>query len=685
MARNRNDPSQLPLFVPESDWQPITELPDLRGKVRELAFDTETRDISLSNGRGPGWVYNMGHVCGLSVAWQGGSFYAPINHPDSFCFEKEQIKRWIIDHDKAGIRFIAHNFPYDMGWLHSDLQVPIIKIFDDTVAMTVMVDENRLSYALDNVAKWLGFEGKDERLLAEAAASYGFGSDIKSNLWRLPARFVGPYAEADAIQTLNVARVLRKKIEEEDTKEAYQLEMDLIPMVLEMRRKGIKIDLELAERSRKNLISRRDAALRDLSDSLSHTVGMQEINSARHIEKWFTNLKIPFNRTPKSGQGQFESEWMEKHQHWLPRKISEIRQLELAQSKFLQGFLLDYSHKGRIHASINQFRGEEGGTRSHRFSYSDPPLQQMYSRGSTELKEELVSVIRGCFLPEDGEYWAAVDYSQQEFRLMVHFAELLKCNRSSFAGDMYRNNPSTDFHNLAAQMTKLPRSRAKDVNFAKAFGAGIKKFALMTEMSFDEAKTVMEQYDAELPFVKEAAQRCQRVAEQRGFIRLIDGARSHFEMWEPAYRNWDEEQVYRGEEGVTPCSLEEAEKRINNPKHPWKGRLVRAFAHKAWNRLIQGSAARQTKRAMKLCWDEKLIPLLQMHDELDFSLQNEKDGILIGELMRSAIKLTVPMKTDIEYGISWGSARKIENSKKEILYRASWDEAVRLKTEGKWW
>ena len=685
MGKTQFLPGQLPLFLPDSDWESPKELPDLRGKIKELALDTETRDDSLSAGRGPGWAYGSVKIYGVSIAWDGGSFYAPVRHTDSDNFDIEHIQNWIENHEKSGIKFIAHNANYDFASLMSDFFCKIPRFIDDTMAMAVMCEENLPSYSLDSISKWVGIPGKDEHLLNEAAAAFGYAKNVKSNLWRLPARFVGPYAVQDAVATLEIAKRLRQTIEFEGTREAYQLEMDLIPMVIEMRRRGIRVDTNRAEKSRDDLIKRRDNALIDLSKKLGKSVSLKEINSAKHIEEWFNKEQIPFRRTEKNQQGKFDIEWMEKHEHWLPKSITIIRQLEMAQSKFLQGFILDYAHNGRIHASINQFRNEEGGTRSHRFSYSDPPLQQQYSRGKTPLKDELVDTVRGCFLPEIGEIWESTDYSQQEYRLLVHFAELLKAKKADIAGDQYRNNPSTDFHKFVAEITGLERTKAKDANFAVIFGAGIAKFALMTNLDENEAREVRLQYDQQLPFAKEANEICKAAAERRGFIRLIDGARSHFNFWEPAYRDWKEESLYRGNEGCTPCSLEEAQKRINDPNHPWDGRLVRSFTHKSLNRLIQGSAARQTKKAMKLCWDEGIVPLLQMHDELCFSVSSEKEGLRAAELMKDAIKLTVPMKTDIEYGTSWGTARKIETKQKEILYGATWSEAIRLRDEGKWW
>jgi DNA polymerase I-like protein with 3'-5' exonuclease and polymerase domains len=195
----------------------------------------------------------------------------------------------------------------------------------------------------------------------------------------------------------------------------------------------------------------------------------------------------------------------------------------------------------------------------------------------------------------------------------------------------------------------------------------------------------MGQYDEELPFVKDASERCKQAAERRGYIKLIDGARCHFDQWEVSHRNWEEESQYKGTMGVAPCSLVEAQARVDDLSHPWKGRIVRAYTHKAFNRAVQGSAARQTKISMRNAYQAGIIPLLQMHDELCGSFTSPEQGAQLSEIMRDAVKLTVPMKTDAEYGINWGTARKIETKDKKILYDASWTSAKRLQSEGKWW
>jgi DNA polymerase I-like protein with 3'-5' exonuclease and polymerase domains len=358
---------------------------------------------------------------------------------------------------------------------------------------------------------------------------------------------------------------------------------------------------------------------------------------------------------------------MSQHTHWFPQLVQKIKhQTDLAE-KFLLGYICRYSHNGRIHATVNQFRNETGGARSHRFSYADPPLQQMPSRD-----EEFAALIRSCFLPEDGEMWCSVDYRQQEYRLIVFVAEVLKARGAKEAADMYRNNPETDFHQYVADITRLERRRAKDVNFAISYGAGVPKFALMTGMSIDESQATMDQYNEYLPFVREASDRYTRFAQQLGYIKLIDGSRGHFNLWEPTYRDYAKESTYKKlhtPASTIPCTLEEATRRLHDVGHPWFGeRLKRAFAHKAFNRMIQGSAARQIKKAMALIYKEGYSPLIQLHDELGFSFINERDGRICAEIMEQACPIiTIPMLTDVEWGSDWGYAKMTyENAKNSI-------------------
>jgi DNA polymerase I-like protein with 3'-5' exonuclease and polymerase domains len=320
-----------------------------------------------------------------------------------------------------------------------------------------------------------------------------------------------------------------------------------------------------------------------------------------------------------------------------------------------------------VHASVNQWLYEEGGTRSHRMSYANPPLQQAPSRGEMfdgwPLTEENAKEFRSCFLPEEGELWFSPDYSQQEYRHIVADADNMGFDKADVAAQKYRDDPKTDFHNVVVELTGLSRYYAKQCNFAKVFGAGVAKFAVMTDKTLDEAAATMGTYDEQLPFVKQLSARCMNAADRRGYIRMFDGARSHFDAWEVSWL--DREEFVRGlNEGhrMDACSREEALKRQQTPGHPWQGgRLKRAKVHKAMNRRIQGNAARQMKMAMALCGEEGHVPLLQMHDELSFSLPpteaGRKTGERISEIMRTVYKCSVPFLVDAEWGATWGDAK----------------------------
>lgn len=692
---------QMPMFVPESDWRPPAELPDLRS-VGIVAIDRETRDDGLAAGRGPGWAHGAGHVIGCSVAWKGGSFYAPLRHPDSDNFPTEQYARWENDLIRSGVRIVYHNGPYDIGWGNSDLgiDVPSGSQIEDTTAAAVMVDENRTGhrpYSLDNVCRWRGVPGKDRALLREAAEAYGY-PDYMANLHRFPARFVGPYAEADATSTLALYHSLIPEIREQDMEEAYRLEMDLVPMVHAMRKRGIRVSIDRAEQYRDALISKRDQILAELSRQIGGVVEMSHVRSPRWMSAAFHDhapgIQIPRTKpTTKFAEGQESfAKWMRGHAHWLPRLCAEAEQLEETASKFLQGFVIDYAHAGRLHANVNQFRGEEGGTRSHRFSYSDPPLQQMPGDKQPAMRD----MVRDVFEPEEGEIWCSPDYSQQEMKLIVEFAALLNCERADEAMRRYQEDPTTDFHTMVAELTGLERRHAKDVNFAKAFGAGVKKFAGMTGHDEEDAARIMGQYDREMPFVQQLYEKCQRLANRRGYVRMCDGARAHFDDWEPAWIDReDRDRGWRDGWDMWPCRLEEAKlrqegagKHAERPTgpHPWAGtRLRRADTRKAMNRLVQGSAARQMKKAMRLVWREGITPLLQMHDELNVSVGAESTGRRVAELMRDAHPFRLPFSVDVEYGVTWGRARKVKEKKdgREItVYGATYAEAVAVQVGG---
>ena len=435
-------------------------------------------------------------------------------------------------------------------------------------------------------------------------------------------------------------------LDKEGTRNAYRLECDLLPMVSEMRARGIRIDQSAAEQARDLCAQKRDTALAELSEKLGTLVGMDEIGSSKWKACTFEAHNISYPKTPK-GNPSFragKTGWMLAHAHWLPQLIARASKYEAAASKFFQGHVLEHTVNGRVHAEIHPHRSDDGsGTCSLRFSYSDPPLQQMPARD-----KELAPLVRSCFLPEQGETWCKPDYSQQEFRWLVHHALLRKLPGALQAAEFYRNDPDADFHAVVAQMTGIARDDAKSANFAKIFGAGVRKFAEMIGKPLREAQTIYAMYDQKLPFVRRLSNIIENEAKVKGYTLLHDGARRHWNYYE-AWGTFVK--------GAGPCPLDEAKRRTADPGHPWfKHPLRRCKTHTSLNALIQGNAARHTKLWMRACWREGIIPLLQMHDCLDCSVSSPEQGELVARLGCEVVELEVPVRVDVKYGPSWGDA-----------------------------
>ena len=257
---------------------------------------------------------------------------------------------------------------------------------------------------------------------------------------------------------------------------------------------------------------------------------------------------------------------MAQHEHWLPQLIATASKYDAAGHKFLEGHILNHIVNGRIHAEIHPFRSDDGGTRSLRFSYSNPPLQQMPSRD-----KELGPLIRGVFLPEEGEVWAKPDVSQQEFRFLVHYAVQHDLPGAKEAAEVYRNNPDADFHAMVAEMTGLDRDTAKAINFAKIYGAGVQKLAEMIGKPVAEAQAIVAQYDRKLPFVsKPLRASAQEMAARIGYTELYDGARRHWNLYEVP-------GIYA--KGAGPCASKRRGAASRTPSIPGIGQRLQPRQH----------------------------------------------------------------------------------------------------------
>ena len=613
-------PLQMPMFSPQTEWVPPLRLPDLK-EYSEIAIDLETRDPNLMS-MGSGSVRRDGEIVGIAVAVEGGSGYFPIAHEAGGNMDRGLVLDWFEEVLHTDATKIFHNAMYDVSWIRS-LGFQIRGGIIDTMIAASLVNENRWSFTLDSISKEFIGMGKNEKILTDAAKAWGVNP--KAEMWRLPAPLVGEYAERDAEVTLKLWHALQHEITQQDLWDIFNLETNLFPCLVDMKFKGVRVDIEKAAGLRKQLTKTEKDLHRDIKKLVGFDV---EIWAASSIQKAFDNQKIPYDRTEK-GAPSFTKNFLATHPAELPKLINEAREINKANTTFIET-ILKHEHNGRIHSDINQIRSDDGGTVTGRFSYSNPNLQQIPAR-----HKELGPLIRSLFIPEQGHKWGCFDYSQQEPRIVVHFSSLLKLEGSSMIVDQY-NNGEADFHQMIADMAGIERKQAKTINLGLMYGMGKNK--LMAELGLlkEAAEELIKTYHRKAPFVKMLSEAVTRRAEDSGKIRTIGGRLCHFDMWEP--------HGY----GIKKALPHADALREHGPG------IKRAFTYKALNKLIQGSAADMTKKAMLALYEAGVIPHIQIHDELDISVESPEQIEKIINIMEDAVKLEVPNKVDYEEGDSWG-------------------------------
>jgi DNA polymerase I-like protein with 3'-5' exonuclease and polymerase domains len=615
------------IFEAQKEWICPESFPDLKS-YKYIAIDLETRDPDLKI-RGSGAIIGNGEIVGIAVAVDGWSGYYPIAHQGGGNLEKNKVMDWIKDVCSSDSVKLFHNAMYDVCWLRAS-GVKINGHIVDTMVMASLIDENRLSYTLNSISyEFLG-EVKDEKALIEAAQSWGI--DPKSEMYKLPAMYVGNYAEKDAVLTLELFKVLSREIQKQSLQNVFDLETQLFPCLLDMKFKGVRVDIEKAKLLKQQLTNQEQEILL----KVKRETGIEpQIWAARSIATVFDKLGLHYERTDKSHAPSFTKNFLQEHKHPIVQMIAKAREINKAHTTFIDT-ILKFTHKGRIHADINPIRSDQGGTVTGRFSYANPNLQQIPARN-----KELGPMIRSLFLPEIDHKWGCFDYSQQEPRLVVHYAATTEpiCFDESVTKIVEEfKNDSVDFHKTVAIMAGISREQAKTINLGLFYGMG--KAKLQAELGLNtkaEAEKLFNQYHDNVPFVKELMNKTSQFAQTSGSIGTLLGRRCRFNKWEPATFGMH-----------TAMSFEEAERTYG------RGRIRRAMTYKALNKLIQGSAADMTKKAMLDLYNEGIIPHIQIHDELDISVIDDNHAKKIVEIMENAVTLAIPNKVDYESGETWG-------------------------------
>jgi DNA polymerase I-like protein with 3'-5' exonuclease and polymerase domains len=614
------------MFAPESSWAVPDVFPQF-SETETLAVDLETYDPYLTT-CGPGWATNRGHVVGIGIAVKDWKGYFPIRHQGGGNLDETVVLRWLtnlLSSEKREVIF--HNALYDVGWLRRE-GIDVKGKIQDTIIAAPLLNENRFSYSLSALGNFYCDEKKDESLLQDAALAYGVNP--KSEMYKLPAKYVGPYGEQDAALTLKLWNQLKLEISEQNLENMLEMESKLLPLLLEMRWRGVKVDEKRAEQVSEQLSKEEQKIQVEIKRKYGSDVKLWANASLKAI---FDKNDLWYPTTEK-GMASFQKGWLETHEHELPRLIVRARKLNKARTTFIDKMIKGHTFNGRIHAEAHPMRNDRGGTVSGRFSYSNPNLQQVPARDP-----EIGNLIRSLFIPEEGCEWGVFDYSQQEPRLTVHYANQMQLTGAKDAVEEYTEG-NADFHQIVADMANIPRKQAKMINLALSYGMGKEKLIKELGLDHTEAEKLFQKYHTKVPFIRALQDQCARVAMERGYIKTFAGRRCRFDHWESRY------------EKTPPLPLEEAVEKYGSD-------LKRSYTYKALNRLIQGSAADMTKLAMIGLWEEGIVPHLQVHDEVDLSIENTEQVNTVIKIMENCVELAVPLLVDVELGKSWGETKEI--------------------------
>ena len=608
-----------------------------------IGLDIETIDPDLSR-LGSGAHRKDGKIVGVAIAYaKNDANYYPIAHDVGENVADTNAFIHALRSEALEFRgeIVGANLQYDLDWLRARHGIIFPKArFCDVQIAEPLLDENRLTYRLDNLAKdYLG-ESKSYDELTEL-----YGRGYIENMNRVHPAHAASYANADATLAWRIFDAQSEKLERENLTELFKVESALTPLLLDMRYHGVRVDLDKAKQSYDRLKAEQKEIEARIADIGKTYV---DIWAADSIAAAFDNVGIEYKRTA-TGRPSFQKAWLAACPHELAKSIVKARENDKIAGTFIQSYILDAHIDGRIHCSFNQLKSDSSGTVSGRFSSSNPNLQNIPIRHET-----LGPLMRSMFIPEPDMQWGSLDWSQIEYRLLVHYASKTPGVYADDAVKAYKTDANCDFHTMASEITGVPRAQAKGINFGVVYGMGVASLARHLEVTTDEAKAVMRKFQESAPFMRGMLDLCAARASEKGEIRTILGRKRRFNMFEVRLRGKSEPQYVSENDLESFCVGKEI---FGTPR--------RAFVHKALNALLQGSAADLMKKAMVQMWDDKifdvLTPHLTVHDEFNASIPKTKEGMEafaeMRNIMQTAVKLDIPILANGALGANWGEAK----------------------------
>mgnify|MGYP003673189116 CR=1 FL=1 len=670
---------QLTMFPPKTDWQlpKMEELPDWNNFSR-VGYDVETHDPSLGNNLGPG-PRRDGEIVGYCLHFEDfRSFYLPIRHANGQNMAFDPVDSYMRDNIKRYEgSVVGANLQYDLDYTCEEIgseigdQVfPKVKAFLDTQVAEPLIDENQFKFGLDAVALRHGLPQKDEVLLREVGHEFGTHTgkrgkgkrkplSTKADLWKLPPQYVGPYGEWDAELPCRLMRKQEKIIDENELWQIFRLESRCLPALVAMTRRGVRIDFDKMMKIEEWIRAQEEVALDLVHSQTGIRLSADDLSQPNAVAKPLQSVGANLRRNKKNQQYNIDANVLRKMKHPVADALLTARKVHKVRRDFIDG-IRQHAIGDRLHCSFNQLKGEKTGAGkglqgagTGRLSSSHVNIQQQPSAKDTDpetmLVEDHLSLIwRQVYIPDEGGQWACLDYSQQEPRILHHYAEITGCPGAKAAAQKYRDDPSNDNHQMFADLTGLKRKVAKTVLLGKMYRMGGAKFArslglptIVKEYDFGEklgqkyetagpeAEAILKRFKKGAPYVDKLAEIAEEQGMIKGHIKTLLGRHCHFPR-----------EMKDNPEGGPDI---------------WTGNYLDGY--KALNKLIQGSAADQTKLALAIAHESGIKVGIQVHDELDMTIYNRKEAEDLAEVMTECAPMRVPSMVDIEIGPNWGEIK----------------------------
>ena len=596
-----------------------------------IAMDIETFDPHIE--LGPGVYRDDGCILGVSLATDDGyADYINIGHRGITEEERAGNIAFIKDVAALPVPKVGANFMYDIDWMENwdGMGIKIKGDLNDVQVAEPLLDEYASSFSLDTLAhKYLG-EGKKKEIPQMICEQHGWKGDFRQHLWKMRYEDVREYAIGDARQPIDILAKQTEALRSQDLYDLYRMEMGLYPLLMKMRKNGVRIDTARRDNARIQL----EKEVSDIQGELFAQYGAFNWNSSGQVAEVFDSVGIEYPLSEETGRPSITKDFLEECEHPIAKMINRGRTAQKIISTFIDGAFTDHCVDGRVHCTFKPVKRDDGGTVSGRFSSSDPNLQAIPSRD-----EEFSALCREILIPEEDCDWGKIDYSQIEYRFIAHYA---RGERAEEIRERYRNDPNTDYHKLVMEWTGVDRFTAKRLNFGMAYFMGPASMARKFHYTLEEARALQNKYMDNVPFMGPTRSAVVDVGRGRGYIKTILGRRARVS---PKMRAMKKEYIL-------------------------------------FNRLIQGSAADLLKKSMKDSWDygiyDILTPHITVHDEMGVSVPRTRVGREayreLKHIMETAIPLKVPAIADAEIGSSWGTTIEIcdtdieatEKTRKEV-------------------